>query len=400
MKKIKFLLFILALSLTLTLFACDKDSNPLFEHKEPIISGSSTINVDSGMEIDLYEKEEVYKDQKVISFTETSSGITCTAKAFLGESGIYLYAYVNDPNVYYSDERQFYENDSVEFYIDPNPEYSNTIEHLTSDNSVRTDCVQLRVNAQGDYQTWYGRRIGDEDAYPWAMGYFDAVASAHVEGTINEKNGATGYAVEAFIPYYEMKLDNKPEKVGLLVAFNNIDNREDTARTWYSYKGMSHAKLTSYTPVTEDGFVVPEYSSIKELTANFNDGFYQNSKELLMYQVDENNDNATERAKFKFVLGEDGVYLTALVKDRVYSYAYDGIFSNDGIEVLIDTRNIVSDTIFEEGVYRFSYDIAGGCQTDKCINGFDDYVSIFNPTLSKTKVESYSIVRENPVISV
>ena len=390
MKKSKFLLFIIAISLTLTLFACGKNSKPLFEHKEPTIGSGSIINVDSGMEIDSYDKEEVYKDQKVISFTETSSGITCTAKAFLGESGIYLYAYVNDPNVYYSDERQFYENDSVEFYIDPNPEYSNTIEHLTSDNSVRTDCVQLRVNAQGDYQTWYGRRIGDEDAYPWAMGYFDAVASAHVEGTINEKNGTTGYAVEAFIPYYEMKLDSKPEKVGLLVAFNNIDNREDTARTWYSYKGMSHAKLTSYTPVTKEGFIIPEYSSKKELTANFNDVFYQNSKELVMYQVDENNENATERASFKFVLGEDGVYLTALVKDRVYSYAYDGIFSNDGIEVLIDTRNKISDTIFEEGVYRFSYDIAGGCQTDKCIDGFDDYVSIFNPTLSKTKVESYS----------
>ena len=390
MKKSKFLLFIIAILSTLTLFACAKYSNPLFEHKEPTISGGSIINVDSGMEIDSYDKEEVYKDQKVISFTETLSGITCTSKAFLGESGIYLYAYVNDPNVYYSDERQFYENDSVEFYIDPNPEYSNTIEHLSSSNSVRTDCVQLRVNAQGDYQTWYGRRIGDEDAYPWAMGYFDAVASAHVEGTINEKNGATGYAVEAYIPYYEMKLDSKPEKVGLLVAFNNIDNREDTARTWYSYKGMSHAKLTSYASVTKEGFIVPEYSSKKELTADFNDEFYKDTQELVMYQVDENNQNPIGRANFKFVLGEDGLYLTALVKDRVYSYDYDGIFSNDGIEILVDTRNELSDTIFEEGVYRFSYDIAGGCQTDKCINGFNDYVSIFNPTLLKTKVESYS----------
>ena len=130
MKRSKILLFITALSLIIiallvcvTLFVFDKDSNPLFEHKEPNISSSSTINVDSGMEIDSYDKEEVYKNQKVISFTETMSGITCTAKAFLGETGMYLYAYVNDPNVYYSDERQFYENDSVEFYIDPNPEY-------------------------------------------------------------------------------------------------------------------------------------------------------------------------------------------------------------------------------------------------------------------------------------
>ena len=390
MKKKTILLLIITLMLTFVLFACDKEIKPLFEHKEPNISTKSEVSIDDGMDIDSYESEEVYKDQKVISFTETSSGITCTAKAFLGDKGIYLYAYVDDCNVYISDERQFYENDSVEFYIDPNPEYSTSIEHLSSENSVRTDCVQLRVNAQGDYQTWYGRRIGKEGTYPWAMGYFDAVASAHVDGNINEQNGAKGYAVEAFIPYYEMKLDTKPKTMGLLVAFNNIDNREDTARTWFSYKGMSHAKLTSYIPVTKDGFVVPQYSSKKELVANFDDEFYKNTQELVMYQVDENNQNSTERAKFKFVLGEDGVYLTASVKDRVYSYAYDGIFSNDGIEVLIDTRNKVSDTIFEDGVYRFSYDIAGGCQTDECINGLDDYVSIFNPTLLKTKVEEYS----------
>ena len=62
MKKSKFLLFITSILLTLTLFACAKHSNPLFEHKEPTISGGPIINVDSGMEIDSYDKEEVYKD--------------------------------------------------------------------------------------------------------------------------------------------------------------------------------------------------------------------------------------------------------------------------------------------------------------------------------------------------
>ena len=384
-------LIVVLLLVVFSLYACkSKDGSPLFEYKEPTISKETNIDVDSGMIIDSYDSEEVYKGQPVVEFTETSSGVKCEAKAYLGESGIYMYAYISDTNVYISSERQFFENDSVEFYLDPNPAYSNSIEHLSSSYSVRTDCVQLRINAMGEWQTWIGRRIGDEKAYPWAQGYFDTVASAHVDGEINTPKGATGYAVEAFIPYYEMKLDSKPEEIGLLVAFNNIDNREDTARTWYSYKGMSHAKLTSYIPVTEDGMIVPSYTSKKELTADFNDKFYDNTEELIIYQVDENNQNQTERANFKFILGEDGVYLTALVKDRIYSYAHDGIFSNDGIEVLIDTRNTISNTIFEEGVYRFSYDIAGGCQTDKCIDGFNDYVSVFNPTLSKTKVEEYT----------
>lgn len=376
------------LVLSFVLISCG-DVKPLFEQKTPEIEKNEFVQVDKEMTIDALANEEVYNGQDKISFTETMSGITCTSKAFLGESGIYLFAYVDDPNVYVSSERQFFENDSVEFYLDPNPAHSKSLESLRQENQVRSDCVQIRINALGDLQTWYGRRIGGSGTYPWTPGYFDTVVSAKVNGEINEQNGAEGYSVEAFIPYYEMNLTSKPEEIGLLVAFNNIDNREDTARTWFSYKGMGHHKLTSYIPVRETGFVVNNYTSVKELTANYDDEFYGNTNEVVMYQVDENNENKTERASFKFVLGEDGLYLSALVKDRVYSYAYDGIFSNDGIEILVDTRSGIHDTIFENGVYRFSYDIAGGCQTDICMNDFNDYVPIFNPTLVKTKVEEY-----------
>ena len=397
MKKGKLIALISSISLiTLTIASViiiptlSNKGHEIFEQNEPSIKIKDEITIDSGMIIDGIENEEVYKSQASISFTETISGITCTSKAFLGDTGVYLYAYVDDHNVYVSSERQFYENDSVEFYIDPNPKESNTIENLEKENNVRTDCVQLRINPEGDIQTWFGRRIGKEGSYPWSLGYFDAVASAKVNGDINKKNGTTGYSVEAFIPYYEMKLEEKPSQIGLLVAFNNIDNREDTARTWFSYKGMSHQKLTSYIQVNNSGFIVPNHKSKKELTADYNDTFYSNVNDLKMYQVDENNENPEERASFKFLLGEDGVYLVALVKDRVYSYSSDGIFSNDGIEVLIDTRQSLSTTIFEEGVYRFSYDIAGGCQTDKCIDNYNDYVSVFDPTLSKTKIEEYN----------
>ena len=389
-RKLIFVLF-LCLLIVLSLIACDDSSKSLFEpEKDPVINNETTVETDANVKIDSYDNDEVYKGQKVITFTETLSEITCTSKAFLGEKGIYLYAYVEDPNVYYSDERQIYENDSVEFYIDPRPEYSSSVEHLNSGKDVRTDCVQVRVSVMGDVQTWVGRQIGGADAYPWAPGYFDTVAKTRVDGKLNEQNGAKGYGVEVFIPYYEMMLDAKPEEIGVLVAFNNIDNREDTGRIWYSYKGMSHSKLSSYIPVREDGYQVPEYTSKKELTADYNDVYYNGLNELKLYQVDANNENATERASFKFALGDDGIYLTALVKDKVYSYKYDNIFANDGIEVLVDTRDGVSDTIFEDGVYRFSYDVAAGSQTDKCINGYDDYVSEFNPTLVKTKIEDYT----------
>ena len=53
------------------------------------------------------------------------------------------------------------------------------------------------------------------------------------------------------------------------------------------------------------------------------------------------------------LLVRDGLYITALVKDVVYSYASDNIFSNDGIEILVDTRNNISDSIFKNGISFF-----------------------------------------------
>lgn len=389
MKNVKILILsFLFLLIVLPVSACD-DNKELFEYKEPVISKDEFVRYDSNMKIDASDSEEAYNGQEVLSFTETMSGITCSTKAFLGERGLYIYTYVDDPNVYYSSERQFFENDSVEYYIDPNPEYSASLEHLKSQNHVRTDCLQLRIDVTGKAQTWYGRRIGGVGTYPWAPGHFDNVVSAHVDGTLNTQDGANGYSIEVFVPYYEMKLSDTPESIGLLVAFNNIDNREDTGRTWYSYKGMSHGSLNSYIPVGVNGFILPHYSSNKELTANFNDEFYKDAKEYKIEQVDEKNQNPTERASFKFMIGDDGLYLTALVKDRVHSYASDNIFANDGIEILVDTRERVTDYIFVDGVYRFSYDIAGGTQTDICKSGYYDYVTQFNPTLVKTKVEEY-----------
>ena len=74
-------------------------------------------------------------------------------------------------------------------------------------------------------------------------------------------------------------------------------------------------------------------SSDKELIADYNADFYKNAKEYTIEQVNENNLNPEDRANFKFVLGDDGLYVTALVKDRVYNYTSDNIFANDGIEI-------------------------------------------------------------------
>ena len=91
-RKLIFVLF-LCLMIVLSLIACDDSSKSLFEpEKDPVINNETTVETDANVKIDSYDNDEVYKGQKVITFTETLSEITCTSKAFLGEKGIYLYA--------------------------------------------------------------------------------------------------------------------------------------------------------------------------------------------------------------------------------------------------------------------------------------------------------------------
>lgn len=324
-------------------------------------------------------KDDDFANQNVLSFTETKSGITVSSKAYLSASGLHVYTYVNDPSVYISSEKEFYQNDSVEYYIDPNPEYSLSLEALAQRNKIRTDCFQVRANALGENDTWIGRQIGGETAYPWARAYADIYTAGVLDGQLNVANGATGYSIEVFIPYKEFLLDEAPDEIGLMVAFNNVENREDTSRTWFSFKGMSHSEPTSYARVTKDGFNDYSCTPTKPLNTDFNDEFYANINPIYMYETDESNNNGKERAALKGKLGEDGVYFIVDVKDKVCNYLSDNIWENDGIEILIDTTCCGSTSFYYDGIYRFGVDVAKGTETDICISGHNNYVGIKSP---------------------
>ncbi len=381
---VKKLVFISALLLS----GCSRDYAPLFEFEDTPIDTGYSLTQDSYMNIDAKDDESVYAGMQELEFTEVESGIKVKSKAHLGEEGVYIYTYVNDKNIYVLSDKEFFQNDSVEYYLDPNPAYSRSNEFLNGSLRVRTDNVQVRINPLGEYETWYGRRIGGQYAYPWAKGFFKVKVATKVDGTINAQNGATGYSVEAFIPYEAMELDAKPKRIGLMVAFNNVDNRQDTTRKWFTCKGMSHDRLTSYAPVTSSGFEINKVEPVKALTANYNDEYYALNNEINLYEVNANNENPVLRASFKFKVGADGLYAIAKVKDKVRSYVSDVIFENDGIELVVDARGNKSPDFYADGLFRFSFDNALGTQSDRMTNGHFDYVPFFAPTNIKTAVES------------
>lgn len=376
-----------AMLLTLACGAACKEEGGIETPPEEETPPSETTDftLDEGSAID-GAREEFYGDRSV-SFTEPKSGITVTTWVYLGENGLYLYTQTDDKSVYYSEEKQFYENDSVEYYIDPRPEYSLSPEALSESVHTRPDCVQIRVNAIGNNQTWIGRNTGT-DGYPWAAGYLKTLSAAKVNGELNTANGADGYSVEVFVPWSELGCESKPTSLGVMPAFNNVNDREDTSRTWYTAKGMGHASPTSYALVDENGFadIGENLLPLDELTA---DAARYEGRELLLNEVTADNLNAETRATMKAYLGQDGVYFLAVVNDKVLSRGSDNIWNNDGIEILIDSLTLGGDNVFRKGIFRVGVDIDNGIETDIIVEGYSDYVPQRKAVFAITAVSAY-----------
>lgn len=373
MKK-KLMAALSVLSLACGLTACGVSAtakNPEKEEtKTPVYD--APVVLDENTAIDGV-KDAIYGENG-LSFTEPQSGITVTTWAYLGTNGLYLYSEADDKNVYHASDRDFHENDSIEYYLDPDPQKTLASTALNASVKTRNDCLQIRVNALGENQTWFGRRTG---GYPWARGYYSVKTAAKVNGEMNVQNGATGYSMEAFIPWGAFGLSEKPEEIGVMPAFVNVDNREDTSRTWFTVKGMGHANPSGYARVDGTGFkdiglsVTPE----KQLNADKEDAFYTGDT-LTLREVNEENElaSAVERASIKARLGEDGVYFLATVKDKVYTHQKDSLWNNDGIELLIDGAGTGGGSVFRDGILRVGVDVDGGIETDITKNGVNDYV--------------------------
>lgn len=380
------------LFLLFTMIGCSGGGSNVFTPSLGVLTQiPSLLQKDDNMVVDGVRNETQY--QNPLSFTETNTSTTVTTYVHLGEQGIFCFIEVDDKSVYISSDKEFYENDTVELYIDPNPSYSLTLQALSQDK-VRSDCLHVRANCLGEYQTWYGRTLEfDESSYPWVLGYFQTEVAGTIDGTLNTQNGANGYTVEIYIPWTQFGLSEKPNEVGVLPAFNNVHNREDTSRTWFSVKGMSHTLPTSYARVGDNGFVDVGYSTqpTKQITADWQDEYYADATEYTISEVEEDNSNPVVRATVKAVLGEDAVYLLASVKDKVYTNGNDNIWANDGIELMFDSSASYIDNVFREGIHRIAVDVDGGIETDISISGYSDYVPYRQAVFSNVIVDQIPV---------
>ena len=342
---------------------------------------NETIDLDYGIILDGKREEEFYGDYSLIC-NEPRFDVTMNSWARVGEKGVYLFTQTNDKNICYSDDRDFFENDYVEFYIDLNPEYTKTLEALTLGNKVREDCLRICIDVCGCTKTFCGNSAENS----WEEINFSVLTSTKTEKT-------EGYFVEAFIPYSSIVLNESIEKIGVMPAFNNSYSMLE-APVWFTIKGMNQNIPTCYALANHQGIMNIGWndSTDLEITADWSDEKYE-GKSLSIMEVNAQNEIPQTRAEIKTKLGMGGVYFLAKVYDKNKTHEKAFVRQNDYLEITIDTTNAIDNNLYKKGVFRFSIDVLGGFEVGVGVDGFNDF--ILEQRLVFTKVITSDCFDEN-----
>ena len=399
LKKILLLCLFTLLAAMLAAFAlvaCSGGEDPYgFDAQRQNQSLVEPLVPDEGVSIDGSADESFWTEAGVLEFTEPQYDINIHVRAYIGESGLYIYAERDDTSVYYSDEKQFFENDSMEFMIDPRPALSASPEEFNKVGArVRPDMLQVRVAANGTYSTWIGRQIGGSD-YQWGFFWLPILTGAKVNGELNTPNAAQGFSVEVFVPWSALLLEEKPSEIGLMPASVYAHSFMHPTRTWYAITGMNIDSPATYARLTENGFAVDprNIESVNAVDADASKAAWQGQDAVTFYEANEANLGRDERASFKAYLGEDGVYVLAQVYDKVTTRYNFVIWNNDGIEFYIDAENqggTYEEGVRRDGFYRFAVDVDGKYQAERGVTGYVSCVPTYAEVKTAVKTETFA----------
>ena len=377
----------------LLLTGCGLNNDYNFENKKYPEGSLTHYLKDDDMVVDGLEDEH-YKNCEKFTIYEPEYNITFTTQTYFGEHGLYFYCHLNDTTVYYNryENAEPYNNDGVEMHISVKPQDTLKVENLSKFNKIQDDMIQIRSDVTGKVQTWVGNHHQHNNLYVWTQYYKPIEIGVHVEGKANRVNAATGYAIELYCPYSNFGLTTAPSEISIMPAFNNAN--DDAYRKWFTFKGMSHDKPSSWMNISkEEGFNYPGLGiePSMPLTADPLDSKYDGQMDAKLYETDENNNHPELRATHKMFLGMDGIYTQFILHDKKINQYSDSIYENDGVEFYVDTvRHHDTDT-HHPGIFRFVLDVDNGIQTDIAVEGFNDNVPYRIGTTSKVSIDNTPI---------
>ncbi len=228
-----------------------------YTNKAPISSDIHDFTSADGMTVDGV-RDAQYGDtaqHRLYYKNNVNSDIYVDSYLYFGDEGIHCFVSVRDSILSFNANRSVYLNSSVELFFN-----ATTTKTGAQKTSIDNATCQWRIDCGGKSAKFCG--IGGRSAYSGS--YFDGQYAVNLNGTLNSQD-ATGFDVEAFIPWYELGFT--PDAAGnygvndlmFNVAYNHKDDpygAEDNTSRARSIKTFSY-QATPYTWIplakNEDG---------------------------------------------------------------------------------------------------------------------------------------------------
>lgn len=194
-------------------------------YREKLVTDQYTTTGE-GVKIDGVIDDEAWTNSYPLSYTY--GGVESKLYAAFGEDGLYLASRI-DMKAYYRASRAADNNCGGNFYIAP-----------ATATSLNRNCIQIVYTARGDIRTSRGRNDGFETWYvnTFVKTYVDGGWIEEGDGGLRENGGlvAAGdyLTAEAFVPWKELGLDEKPEAVKVMPQFNYNVSSASTQYRIYS----------------------------------------------------------------------------------------------------------------------------------------------------------------------
>lgn len=191
-------------------------------YREKLVTDKYTT-MGEGVKVDGVIDDEAWTNSYPLSYTY--GGVESKLFTAFGEDGLYLAARI-DMKAYYRAPRAADNNCGGNFYIAP-----------TTATSLNRNCIQIVYTARGDIRTSRGRNGSFETWYvnTFVKTYVDGGWIEEGDGSLRENGGlvAAGDYVtaEAFVPWAELGLNEKPEAVKVMPQFNyNVSSASNQYR--------------------------------------------------------------------------------------------------------------------------------------------------------------------------
>lgn len=213
-----------------------------YSNEEPIPAETYVFSNEDGLALDgTYKAQYGESVYRLYHKNDESSPFYSDLYVYYGKRGVHIYVSVKDNIVNYVPQKAVYYNSSVEIFIND-----------ISKNYIDNHSVQWRVAAGGKAVKLCGVRYRST----WTVSQFDGSFATHVDGELNT-NGAKGYGIETFTPYYELgiKEENVASLQGLNIylAMNRVPTTSTDQNLTFrqrTYKELSfQATPTTWVPV-------------------------------------------------------------------------------------------------------------------------------------------------------